>query len=123
MYRYSTDSKAQETAQYWEKQSSVKDSVKVYGEIINIASKLKTYNLLYYNYNSVTKTEKNIKYTASLKSYANYTPAKPSELPSYYVFGGWYKDKACTTKFDFNTEKMPNANVQIYANGQLRRST
>ena len=115
LYRYSTDSKAQETAQYWEKQSSVKDSVKVYGEIINIASKLKTYNLLYYNYNSVTKTEKNIKYTASLKSYANYTPAKPSELPSYYVFGGWYKDKACTTKFDFNTEKMPNANVQIYA--------
>ena len=115
MYRYSTDSKAQETAQYWEKQSSVKDSVKVYGEIINIASKLKTYNLSYYNYNSVTKTEKNIKYTASLKSYANYTPAKPSELPSYYVFGGWYKDKACTTKFDFNTEKMPNANVQIYA--------
>lgn len=69
----------------------------------------------YYNYNSVTKTEKNIKYTASLKSYANYTPARPSGLPEYYVFGGWYKDKACTTKFDFNTEKMPNANVQIYA--------
>ena len=115
LYRYSTDSKAQETAQYWEKQRSVKDSVKVYGEIINIASKLKTYNLSYYNYNSVTKKEENIKYTASLKSYANYTPAKPSELPSYYVFGGWYKDKACTTKFDFNTEKMPNANVQIYA--------
>ena len=115
LYRYSTGSKAQETAQYWEKQNSVKDSVKVYGDIINIASKLKTYSLSYYNYNSVTKTEKNIKYTASLKSYANYTPAKPSELPSYYVFGGWYKDKACTTKFDFNTEKMPNANVQIYA--------
>ena len=115
LYRYSTDSKAQETAQYWEKQSSVKDSVKVYGDIINIASKLKTYSLSYYNYNGVAKTEKNIKYTASLKSYANYTPVKPSELPSYYVFGGWYKDKACTTKFDFNTEKMPNANMQIYA--------
>ena len=115
LYRYSTDSKAQETAQYWEKQSSVKDSVKVYGDIINIASKLKTYSLSYYNYNGVAKTEKNIKYTASLKSYANYTPARPSGLPEYYVFGGWYKDKACTTKFDFNTEKMPNANVQIYA--------
>ena len=115
LYRYSTGSKAQETAQYWEKQNSVKDSVKVYGDIINIASKLKTYSLSYYNYNSVTKTEKNIKYTASLKSYANYTPARPSGLPEYYVFGGWYKDKACTTKFDFNTEKMPNANVQIYA--------
>ena len=121
LYRYSTDSKAQETAQYWEKQSSVKDSVKVYGDIINIASKLKTYSLSYYNYNGVAKTEKNIKYTASLKSYANYTPVKPSELPSYYVFGGWYKDKACTTKFDFNTEKMPNANMQIYAKWTARK--
>ena len=115
MYKYSTGSKAQETAQYWKDRSSVKDSDEIYGDIINIASKLKTYSLSYYNYNSVTKTEKNIKYTAPLKSYANYTPARPSGLPEYYVFGGWYKDKACTTKFDFNTEKMPNANVQIYA--------
>ena len=115
LYKYSTGSDAQETAQYWNDRSSVKDSDQVRGGIINIASKLKTYSLSYYNYNSVTKTEKNIKYTASLKSYANYIPARPSELPDYYVFGGWYKDKACTTKFDFNTEKMPNANVQIYA--------
>lgn len=115
LYKYSTGSNAQETAQYWNNRSSVKDKDAVYGDIINIASKLKTYSLSYYNYNKVTKTEKSIKYTASLKSYANYTPARPSELPDYYVFGGWYKDKACTTKFDFNTEKMPNANVQIYA--------
>ena len=115
LYKYSTGSKAQETAQYWKDRSSVKDSDEIYGDIINIASKLKTYSLSYYNYNSVTKTEKNIKYTAPLKSYANYTPARPSGLPEYYVFGGWYKDKACTTEFDFNTEKMPNANVQIYA--------
>ena len=46
-----------------------------------------------------------------LKSYENYTPARPSELPSYYLFGGWYKDKACTTKFDFNTEK--NAKCEL----------
>ena len=115
LYKYSTGSNAQETAQYWNDRSPVKDKDAVYGDIINIASKLKTYSLSYYNYNKVTKTEKSIKYTASLKSYANYTPARPSELPDYYVFGGWYKDKACTTKFDFNTEKMPNANVQIYA--------
>ena len=115
LYKYSTGSNAQETAQYWNNRSSVKDKDVVNGNIINIASKLKTYSLSYYNYNKVTKTEKSIKYTASLKSYANYTPARPSELPDYYVFGGWYKDKACTTKFDFNTEKMPNANVQIYA--------
>lgn len=115
LYKYSTDKNAGTDASYWGNQEDVTEGKSVEGNTINIASKLKTYSLSYYNYNSVTKTEKNIKYTASLKSYANYTPARPSELPDYYVFGGWYKDKACTTEFDFNTEKMPNANVQIYA--------
>ena len=115
LYKYSTDKNAGTDASYWANQEDVTEGKSVEASIINIASKLKTYSLSYYNYNSVTKTEKNIKYTASLKSYANYTPARPSGLPEYYVFGGWYKDKACTTKFDFNTEKMPNANVQIYA--------
>ena len=114
-YKYSTDKNAGTDASYWANQKDVTEGKSVEASTINIASKLKTYSLSYYNYNSVTKTEKNIKYTASLKSYANYTPARPSGLPEYYVFGGWYKDKACTTKFDFNTEKMPNANVQIYA--------
>ena len=115
LYKYSTDKNARTDASYWTRQKDAREGKEVDGTPVNVASKLKTYSLSYYNYNSVTKTEKDIKYTASLKSYANYTPAKPSELPSYYVFGGWYKDKACTTKFDFNTEKMPNANVQIYA--------
>ena len=121
LYKYSQGNVNGESAAYWNDLSSkynVSDGDDIDHERnkpINIASKLKTYSLSYYNYNKVTKTEKSIKYTASLKSYANYTPAKPSELPSYYVFGGWYKDKACITKFDFNTEKMPNANVQIYA--------
>ena len=121
LYKYSKGYVNGESAAYWNDLSSeynVSDGDDISHEKnkpINIASKLKTYSLSYYNYNSVTKTEKNIKYTASLKSYANYTPARPSGLPEYYVFGGWYKDKACTTKFDFNTEKMPNANVQIYA--------
>ena len=115
LYKYSTDESAGTDASYWTRQNDAREGEEVDGTPVNVASKLKTYSLSYYNYNKVTKTEKSIKYTASLKSYANYTPAKPSELPSYYVFGGWYKDKACTTKFDFNTEKMPNANVQIYA--------
>ena len=121
LYKYSKGYVNGESAAYWNDLSSeynVSDGDDINHEKnkpINIASKLKTYSLSYYNYNSVTKTEKDIKYTASLKSYANYTPARPSGLPEYYVFGGWYKDKACTTKFDFNTEKMPNANVQIYA--------
>ena len=115
LYKYSIDKNARTDASYWNRQYNASEGTEVSGTPVNVASKLKTYSLSYYNYNSVARTEKNIKYTASLKSYANYTPAKPSELPSYYVFGGWYKDKACTTKFDFNTEKMPNANVQIYA--------
>ena len=115
LYKYTTEKYPDTSASYWERQNDVSDGTKIKNYPVNIASKLKTYSLSYYNYNSVTKTEKNIKYTASLKSYANYTPARPSDLPEYYVFGGWYKDKACTTKFDFNTEKMPNANVQIYA--------
>ena len=115
MYKYTTAKNPGTSSSYWEKQEDVYDRKRLDDYPISIASKLKTYSLSYYNYNSVTKTEKNIKYTASLKSYENYTPARPSELPNYYLFGGWYKDKACTTKFDFNTEKMPNANLQIYA--------
>ena len=115
LYKYTTEKEPGTSALYWKNQNDVYDGAQITKYPISIASKLKTYSLSYYNYNSVTKTEKNIKYTASLKSYANYTPARPSGLPEYYVFGGWYKDKACTTKFDFNTEKMPNANVQIYA--------
>ena len=108
-----------ESSDYWDRnESSVKDGDQYeYNRsgIINIASKLKTYSLSYYNYNKVTKTVSNIKYTTPMNSYENYTPERPSELPSYYVFGGWYKDKACTTKFDFSKETMPNANLQIYA--------
>ena len=115
LYKYSTDKNASTDASYWTRQKDAREGKEVDGTPVNVASKLKTYSLSYYNYNGVTKTVKNIKYTASLKSYANYTPEKPSGLPEYYEFGGWYKDKACTTKFDFNTEKMPNANVQIYA--------
>ena len=115
LYKYTNAKNPGTSTSYWKSQNDVYDGTKITKYPISIASKLKTYSLSYYNYNKVTKTEKNIKYTASLKSYDNYTPARPSELPSYYVFGGWYKDKACTTKFDFNTETMPNANVQIYA--------
>ena len=115
LYKYTTEKNPGTSSSYWEKQKDVYDGKRLDVYPVSIASKLKTYSLSYYNYNGVAKTVENIKYTASLESYANYTPEKPSGLPEYYEFGGWYKDKACTTKFDFNTEKMPNANVQIYA--------
>ncbi len=115
LYKYSTGSNANETAEYWNRQKAVKDGNGVYGETINIASKLKKYSLSYYNYNTVALTKSDIKYTSSLKTYGSFNPDRPLELPDYYHFDGWYKDKAGTTKFDFDTETMPNANLQIYA--------
>ena len=115
LYKYTTAKNPGTSSSYWEKQKDVYDGKRLGDYPISIASKLKTYSLSYYNYNGVANTEENIKYTASLESYANYTPEKPSGLPEYYEFGGWYKDEACTTKFDFSKETMPNANLQIYA--------
>ena len=114
LYKYSTGSNANETAEYWSRQKSVKDGDKVREKTVNIASKLKKYSLSYYNYNTVVLTKSDIKYTASLKTYGSFVPDRP-ELPDYYHFDGWYKDKAGTTKFDFDTETMPNANLQVYA--------
>ena len=115
LYKYSTGENAEETAYYWERQKDVEDGQSINRAKINIASKLKKYSLSYYNYNTVALTKSDIKYTASLKTYGNFVPDRPLELPVYYHFDGWYKDKAGTTKFDFDTETMPNANLQIYA--------
>ena len=42
-------------------------------------------------------------------------PAYPSTFePDEYTFEGWYVDKACTTRFDFNTT-MPDKNIKVYA--------
>ena len=86
------------------------DSSRVY-----IASRLKTYTLSFYNHNQVSRTVEDVKYTASLSGYSSYEPARPDELPRYFKFQGWYKDPACTQRFDFSTETMPNANLQLYA--------
>ena len=115
LYKYSTGENAEETAYYWERQKDVEDGQSINRAKINIASKLKKYSLSYYNYNTVVLTKSDIKYTASLKTYGNFVPDRPLGLPVYYHFDGWYKDKAGTTKFDFDTETMPNANLQIYA--------
>lgn len=61
LYKYSTDKNAGTDASYWVKQKDASEGKNVSGTPVNVASKLKTYNLSYYNYNSVTKTEKNIK--------------------------------------------------------------
>ena len=50
-------------------------------------------------------------YEAPLNDYASYTP---TTTPAGYVFAGWYKDKACTQEFDFDTT-MPLDGTKAYA--------
>ena len=73
-----------------------------------------TYNLAYYNYNTVSNTL-TVPYQSLLGSYASYTPPHPAGLPSYYAFVGWYKDPSLTTLFNFATETMPLSGVTVYA--------
>ena len=63
------------------------------------------------------KQEKTVskKYEQSISS-ENYTPTRPSSLPEYYVFDGWYENELCEGKaFDFSGKKMPAQNVTLYA--------
>ena len=55
------------------------------------------------------------KYEQSISS-ENYTPVRPSSLPDYYEFAGWYDNELCEGEaFDFNGKKMPAQNVTLYA--------
>ena len=55
------------------------------------------------------------KYEQSISG-ENYTPTRPSSLPEYYVFDGWYENELCEGKaFDFSGKKMPAQNVTLYA--------
>ena len=72
------------------------------------------YNLNFFNNG---KTEKTVskKYEQSISS-ENYTPARPSSLPEYYVFDGWYENELCEGEaFNFTGQKMPAQNVTLYA--------
>ena len=55
------------------------------------------------------------KYEQSISS-ENYTPTRPSSLPEYYVFDGWYDNELCEGEaFDFSGKKMSAQNVTLYA--------
>ncbi|MCI6755815.1 MAG: InlB B-repeat-containing protein [Lachnospiraceae bacterium] len=71
------------------------------------------YQLAYYNYNTTTKTEE-VLYEAPLSGYDAYKPTRPSEVPDVYTFQGWFKDKECTSEFDFGGT-MPANHVIVYA--------
>ena len=54
------------------------------------------------------------KYDASLADIASSTPTRPSGLPSYYQFAGWYRNADLTLPVTAET-KMPATNTTLYA--------
>ena len=93
----------------------------------NVSTKIRSkYNnaKFYYTRNSYDlkfinngKQEKTVskKYEQSIED-ASYTPTRPSSLPEYYVFDGWYENELCEGEaFNFTGKKMPAQNVTLYA--------
>ena len=74
-----------------------------------------SYDLTFYNYNGVDKTTQ-LLYQASLSD-QNYTPNRPSSLPEYYTFQGWYTTEDCLpgTQVDFGSATMPAGDLIVYA--------
>lgn len=93
----------------------------------NVSTKIRSkYNnaKFYYTRNSYKikfinkgKEDKSVekKYEQSISS-ENYTPARPSSLPEYYLFDGWYENELCEGEaYNFTGKKMPAQNVTLYA--------
>lgn len=53
------------------------------------------------------------KYESPLAGYNDW-PC-PFTVPEHYSFDGWYADKACTKRFDFVNEIMPDGNMIVFA--------
>ena len=76
--------------------------------------KRNSYSLKFINNGKQEKTVSK-KYEQSISS-ENYTPTRPSSLPEYYVFDGWYENELCEGEaFNFTGKKMPAQNVTLYA--------
>ena len=73
-----------------------------------------TYNIKFINKGREDKSVDK-KYQQSISN-ENYTPARPSSLPDYYEFDGWYDNELCEgEKYVFNGKTMPAQNVTLYA--------
>ena len=76
--------------------------------------KRNSYSLKFINNGKQEKTVSK-KYEQSIEA-ASYTPTRPSSLPEYYVFDGWYENELCEGEaFNFTGKKMPAQNVTLYA--------
>ena len=73
-----------------------------------------TYNIKFINKGKEDKSVDK-KYQQSISN-ENYTPARPSSLPDYYEFDGWYDNELCEgEKYVFNGKTMPAQNITLYA--------
>ena len=73
-----------------------------------------TYNIKFINKGKEDKSVDK-KYQQSISN-ENYTPARPSTLPDYYEFDGWYDNELCEgEKYVFNGKTMPAQNITLYA--------
>ena len=73
-----------------------------------------SYKIKFINKGKVDKSVDK-KYQQSISN-ENYTPARPSSLPDYYEFDGWYDNELCEgEKYVFNRKTMPAQNVTLYA--------
>ena len=93
-----------------------KSSTKIKGDYDN-AKFYYTRNSYKIKFINKGKEDKSVekKYEQSISS-ENYTPTRPSSLPDYYVFDGWYENELCEGEvFNFTGKKMPAQNVTLYA--------
>ena len=73
-----------------------------------------SYNIKFMN---LGKEDKSVskKYEENISN-VGYTPTRPSSLPSYYQFDGWYANELCEgEKYDFTGKTMPAQNITLYA--------
>ena len=93
-----------------------KSSTKIKGDYDN-AKFYYTRNSYKIKFINKGKEDKSVekKYEQSISS-ENYTPARPSSLPEYYLFDGWYENELCEGEaYNFTGKKMPAQNVTLYA--------
>lgn len=93
-----------------------KSSTKIKGDYDN-AKFYYTRNSYKIKFINKGKEDKSVekKYEQSISG-ENYTPTRPSTLPEYYVFDGWYENELCEGEaYDFTGKKMPAQNVTLYA--------
>lgn len=91
-----------------------KSSTKIKGDYDN-AKFYYTRNSYKIKFINKGKEDKSVekKYEQSISG-ENYTPTRPSALPEYYVFDGWYENELCEGEaYDFTGKKMPAQNVTV----------